>query len=442
MSIKDDIPAIFWDKLSPRGIETIQKVKDFVDFHALPADDVFFAQQSLDPEQRWKEIPPVVEVLKEKARELGLWNMFLSSRYAEGAGYTNLEYGLMAQYLGRSFIAPELTNCNAPDTGNMELLARYGTPYHKKKWLEPLLDGKIRSAFLMTEKGVSSSNALNISVSAKKNSRGNYVLNGVKWFASGAGDARCKVWLVMVKTSDSDNLYFNHTVLVLDADKALATGKAKKIRPLSVFGYDDAPHGHFEVSFDDYEVSSEEMPNLVLADEGRGFELIQSRLGPGRIHHCMRLIGAGEFALTRVVHRANHRLIFGKPLKTRESFITAFAQHKINIQKVRLLVLDAAHKIDISDAKAAQKEIAMAKIEAPRTILELLDWGIQMFGAEGVSQDTELSKMYAHARTLRIADGPDEAHLNQLGRAYAKKFFLADKYFELHAKKVEELSKL
>ena len=234
----------------------------------------------------------------------------LSKHYKEGPQYTNLEYGLMARYLGRSYTAPEATNTAAPDTGNMELFAKYGTTYQKDRYLKPLLNGEIRSAFLMTEKGVSSSNALNISTSAVKNSNGNYVLNGVKWFASGAGDPRCSVWLVMCKTDNnkaksiSKPHSFDHR-----CQKALATGKVKLIRPLQVIGFDDAPHGHCEIQFQDYEVPADEMPNVVMAGVGRGFELIQSRLGPGRIHHCMRAIGAGEFALLRIAHRANHRLI-------------------------------------------------------------------------------------------------------------------------------------
>ncbi|ODV78353.1 acetyl-coenzyme-A dehydrogenase [Suhomyces tanzawaensis NRRL Y-17324] len=443
MSVKDEIPAIFLDKISPKGLEYIQKTKDFVNDWCIPADQLYHDQISLEPSKRWKSTPEVTGKLKAKAKELGLWNMFLSKHYPEGPGFTNLEYGLMAGYLGRSFCAPEATNTNAPDTGNMELLAKYGTPWHKEKYLKPLLNGDIRSAFLMTERGTSSSNALNISCSAKKNAKGNYVINGLKWFASGAGDPRTTVWLVMCKTDDNpDAPYRNHTVLVLDAKKALASGRAKNLRPLDVFGYDDAPHGHCEIEFNDYEVDAEEMKNVVLADVGRGFELIQSRLGPGRIHHCMRLIGAGEFALIRVQHRANHRMIFGKPLMRWESYLNQFAQFKIDIQKCRLLVLNAAHKIDISDAKGAQQEIAMAKIETPRTILKVLDWGIQMFGAEGVSNDVELARMYAHARTLRIADGPDEAHLGQLARQEMKKYKEADKFFERHAAQQAKIAKL
>ena len=431
MSVKEDIPAVFLSQISPRGLEAIQKTKDFVNDYCIPADEIYFKQVSTDPAKRWKTIPPIIETLKSKAKELGLWNMFLSKHYKEGPQYTNLEYGLMARYLGRAHTAPEATNTAAPDTGNMELLAKYGTPYQKEKYLQPLLDGKIRSAFLMTEKGTSSSNALNISTSAKKNANGNYVLDGVKWFASGAGDPRCSVWLVMCKTEDNKkNPYSNHTVLVLDAKRALASGRAKLVRPLHVIGYDDAPHGHCEISFENYEVPADEMPNAVLAGIGRGFELIQSRLGPGRIHHCMRAIGTGEIALLIIAHRANHRMIFGKPMKDREGFLSKFGQSRIDITRCLLLVLNAAHKIEISNAKAAQKEIAMAKIETPRTISDILDWGIQVFGAEGVSQDTDLARMYALNRTLRIADGPDEAHLAQLARNEAKKFPEVDIFFE------------
>ncbi|QRG40050.1 hypothetical protein FDK38_004511 [Candidozyma auris] len=443
MSIKEDIPAIFLAQLSPRGLEAIQKTKDFVNDYCIPADKIYYEQLSDDPAKRWASTPEITEKLKKKAKELGLWNMFLSKHYAEGGGFTNLEYGLMAMYLGRAHVAPEATNTNAPDTGNMEILARYGTPYQKEKWLKPLLNGEIRSAFLMTEKGTSSSNALNISTSARKNERGNLVLNGFKWFASGAGDPRCAVWLVMCKTSnDKSKPYQNHSVLVIDAKKAIASGKAKVLRPLNVFGYDDAPHGHCEVKFDNYEIAAEDMPNAYLAKEGMGFEIIQSRLGPGRIHHCMRAIGVGEFALGRVANRACNRLIFGKPLKDRESFQVSFAEHKIAIERCRLMVLNAAHKIDLGNAKSAQREIAMAKIDTPRTVLRILDWCIQMYGAEGVSQDTELARMYAMSRTLRIADGPDEAHLGQLGRAEAKKFPAIEKLFRSYEQNVSRVAKL
>lgn len=444
MSVKDDIPAIFLDKVSPKGLEAIQKCKDFVDEYCLPADELYLLQIPQDPERRWKEVPPILKELKAKAKLLGLWNMFLLNHYAEGAGYTNVEYGLMARYLGRSVVAPLATNTAAPDTGNMEILARYGTEFQKEKWLKPLLNGDTRLAFLMTEKGTSSSNALNISVTAEQNERGNYVLNGVKWFASGAGDPNCVVWLVMCKTSDNaKNPYKNHTVFIVDAKKAQATGKARVVRPLTVFGYDDAPHGHCEVVFDNYEVGEEERGKNILYKLGGGFQVIQSRLGPGRIHHCMRLIGVAEYALLTVAHRANNRKIFGKLMNSRETFLAAFAQSRIDIEWLQLLVLNAAHKIDISgDPKAALREIAMAKIETPRTVLKILDWGIQMFGAEGVSQDTVLARSYAMSRTLRIADGPDEAHLNQLGRLEAKEFPQVEKFFAKQKANEAKVAKL
>lgn len=442
MSVKNDIPAIFLDKISPKGLETIQKCKDFVNEYCLPGDKLYLEQIPEDPAKRWSTVPEIIPKLRVKARELGLWNMFLSKHYAEGGGYTNLEYGIMAEYLGQSIIGPMVTNTNAPDTGNMEILARYGTLQQKKQWLQPLLEGEIRSAFLMTEKGTSLSNALNICCKAERNSDGNYVLNGVKWFASGAGDPHCSVWLVMCQTSNNEkNPYRNHTVLVVDAKKALASGQAKLVRPLTVFGYDDAPHGHCEVVFDNYELQDGKGEE-VLHKEGAGFEVIQSRLGPGRIHHCMRTLGVGEIALKTVVHRANHRMIFGKPLKARELFLTAYAQFKIDIERCRLLVLNAAHKIDIGGPKSAMREIAIAKIETPRTVLKLLDWGIQMFGAEGVSQDTVLARWYAMTRTLRIADGPDEAHLGQLARLEAKRFPEVDEYFELQAAALAKVAKL
>lgn len=443
MSVKEEIPAIFLDKISPKGLDAIQKCKDFVHQYCLPADKIYEQQVLTDSAKRWHSTPEITEKLKAKAQLLGLWNMFLSKRYAEGGGYTNLEYGLMAQYLGRSHTGPEATNTNAPDTGNMEILAKYGTEFQKKKWLAPLLAGKIRSAFLMTERGTSSSNALNISCTATKNRRGNYVVNGLKWFASGAGDPRCLVWLVMCKTDTSaDKPFHNHSILVVDAKKALATGRAVLKRPLHVFGYDDAPHGHCEVEFRNYEVGSGDMPHVVLAEPGMGFEIIQSRLGPGRIHHCMRALGVADICLLTVAHRANHRMIFGKPMKDRESFSTAYAQHRIDIEKCRLLVLNAAHKIDVTNAKEAMREIALAKIEVPRTVLRVLDWGIQMFGAEGVSQDTTLARWYALTRTLRIADGPDEAHLGQLAKYEARHFYKADEFFAALARNEVAVARL
>lgn len=437
-----DIPAIFADKLSPRGREAIDKTREFVIDYCIPASKIYHSQIKTDPAQRWKYVPPVMEQLKAKAKLLGLWNMFLLKHYAEGGGFSNLEYGLMAQYLGMSFVAPEATNTSAPDTGNMEILARYGLPLQKARWLQPLLDGHIRLAFLMTEKGVLLLNALNILCLARVQGD-KVVLDGVKWFALGAGDPRCKVWLVMCKTDNGAQQYRNHLVLVIDADKAVALGRAEVVRPLHVFGYDDAPHGHCEVRFLGLEVPFEK--DTVLGSLGQGFEIIQLRLGPGRIHHCMRSLGVAEYALLIVAHRANNRLIFGEPLRNRELFQTAYAQFKIDIERCRLLVLNAAHKIDIAGPKAAKREIAVAKIETPRTTLAVLDWCIQMFGAEGVSQDTELAYMYAMLRTLRMADGPDEAHLGQLAKGHARHYDEASKFFakvEADRAKIAGLAKL
>lgn len=430
------IPELVKKHISKRGYETIQKVKQFVEEECLPADEVYFDQMSNEPSKRWASVPPIIEELKEKAKKLGLWNLFLAG-YKEGPGYSNLEYGLMAQFLGRSHVAPEATNTNAPDTGNMELFVKYANEKQRKEWLEPLLNGDIRSAFLMTEKGTSSSNALNISLSAKKVGSNEVVLNGTKWFASGAGDPRCKVWLVMAKTTpDAENPYKRHSVIVIDAEKAQATGKVKVVRPLHVFGFDDAPHGHCEIQFNDLRV-----PLDLLDKEGEGFTLIQSRLGPGRIHHCMRLIGMGDEAIYQAIKRASNREIFGKLFITKEVFIHELGERRIALERVKLLVLEAALKIDLVGSKGAKKEISIAKIDTPRTVGNIIDWAIQVFGAEGVSQDTPLTRLYMSARMLRIADGPDEAHLNQLGKAEAKKAKEINQLYSRIYAKTKRLSK-
>lgn len=441
--MSSSIPSIFLDKISPKASEKIVQLQKYVEDYCIPADEIYLDQISQDPEQRWAKVPEIMEKLKKEARRQGLWNMFLPKKYGEGAGFTNLEYGCMAEHLGKSIVAPTATNNNAPDTGNMEILARYGTTAQKNKWLIPLLNGDIRSAFLMTEKGTSSSNALNISVSAKLNEKGNYVLNGVKWFASGSGHPNCSIWLVMCKTGSlKETPYKNHTVLIVDSKIALASGRARLIRPLTVFGYDEAPHGHCEIVFDNYEIENCKAEEVILYKLGGGFEVIQSRLGPGRIHHCMRTIGVAERALSTVANRASNRLIFGQKMSERELFQTNFTQSKIDIEKCRLLVLNAAHTIDIKGPKAAMREIAIAKIEVPRTVLKILDWCIQMFGAEGVSQDTPLARMYAETRTLRIADGPDEAHLGQLARYEIRKFPMIEESFKHSERRYEAVLKL
>jgi acyl-CoA dehydrogenase len=403
-----NIPPLVADKVSPRAKETLAKVMKFVDEEAIPAHDQY--EKALNQQTtRWSAVPTVMEDLKAKARAQGLWNLFLPSNYQEGAGYSNLEYALMAEQMGRCLLAPEAMNCAAPDTGNMEVLARYGNDEQKKRWLEPLLDGKIRSAFCMTERWVSSSDATNIRLEIRRDGN-EYVLNGTKWWASGAGDPRCELLLVMGKTSNSGSPYKQQSVVIVPTN----TKGVKVVRPMTVFGYDDAPHGHMEVSFTDCRVP---VSNIV-SEEGRGFEIIQGRLGPGRIHHCMRTLGAAEEALQWMIRRVQDptRRTFGKLLKEHGTIMTWIAQSRIDIDYGRLLVLAAAHKIDVAGPKAAMLDISKAKVECPNICLRVCDRAIQAFGAEGVSQDTPLARMYAHNRTLRIADGPDEVHLHQLGR--------------------------
>lgn len=437
LSVDDYIPELVRDKISPKGYEAIKKIKQFVEEDCLPADEIYFSQISAQPEKRWASIPPIMEHLKAKARKLGLWNLFLCG-YEDGPGYSNLEYGLMALFIGRTHVAAEATNTMAPDTGNMELLAKYASPQQREKWLVPLLNGEIRSAFLMTEKGISSSNALNISLSAKKIGNNEVVLDGTKWFASGAGDPRTAIWLVMALTNpEAKDPYKRHSVLVIDAKKALASGNAQLVRPLHIFGFDDAPHGHCEINFSNLRV-----PYDVLDLEGEGFKLIQSRLGPGRIHHCMRMIGMGEEAINQAIKRASNRQIFGELFVKKESFINAVAERRISLERVKLLVLQAALKIDNAGSKAAKKEIALAKIDTPRTILEMTDWAVQVYGAEGVSLDTPLTRIWSYCRMCRIADGPDEAHLFQLGKAETKRADDINEMYKSVERNVKRLSKL
>lgn len=405
-----NIPELVKDKVSLKALKTLEKVTNFVENDCLPKSELY--EQQLDSQgkdNRWKQVPQVIEELKQKARSQGLWNLFLPSNYNEGAGFTNLEYGLMAEQMGRCIISAEAMNCNAPDTGNMEVLARYGNEQQKKQWLEPLLDGKIRSAFCMTEKGVASSDATNIQLNIKKEGD-EYVLNGTKWWASGAGDPRCEILLVMGKTNPDAVKHKQQSVVLVPTN----TPGVEIVRPMMVFGYDDAPHGHMEIQFTNVRVPAS---NIVLG-EGRGFEIIQGRLGPGRIHHCMRTLGAAEEALKHMSIRVNDpkRTTFGRQLKDHGTVVQWIATSRIEIDYGRLLVLAAAHKIDTSGPKAALLDIAKAKVECPNICLRVCDRAIQAFGAEGVSQDTPLARIYAHNRTLRIADGPDEVHMNQLGK--------------------------
>jgi acyl-CoA dehydrogenase len=405
-----NIPEIVAHKISPRALKTLETVAKFVDEEAIPADVVAHAQLDANKD-RWADYPHIIDDLKVKARKLGLWNIFLSkTHYKEGAGFTNLEYGLIAEQLGKSHLASEAMNCAAPDTGNMEVLAKYGNEAQKKEWLTPLLEGEIRSAFLMTEPAVASSDATNISLQMRK--EGNeYVLNGRKWWSSGAGDPRCKIYFVMGKSNpDAAHEYLKQSVILVPA----GTPGVKVLRMLSVYGYDDAPHGHAEIVFDNVRVPAS---NMVLG-EGRGFEIIQGRLGPGRIHHAMRALGAAERALEFMIARVNDtsRKTFGKALNQHGVILEWIARSRVEIDSARLIVLNAAMKIDSTNAKGALKEIAQAKILAPNVSLAVIDRAVQAFGAAGVCQDTPLASMWAHQRTLRIADGPDEVHLQQMGR--------------------------
>ncbi|KAI9700336.1 MAG: hypothetical protein M1836_002351 [Candelina mexicana] len=405
-----NIPIIARGWVSDRAKQTLQTVERFVEEECIPADAVFAAQLG-EGSKRWSTHPPIVDELKEKAKKLGLWNLFLpKNHFKEGAGFTNLEYGLMAEYLGKSRVASEATNCAAPDTGNMEVLARYGNDAQKREWLAPLLDGKIRSAFLMTEPDVASSDATNIQLTMKREGD-EYVLNGSKWWSSGAGDPRCKIYIVMGKSDPGNpSVYKQQSVILVPAGTKGITVK----RMLSVYGYDDAPHGHAHIVFNNVRVPTS---NMVLG-EGRGFEIIQGRLGPGRIHHAMRSIGAAEKALDWMLMRINDpkKKSFDKQLSEHGVILEWVAKSRTEIDAARLIVLNAAIKIDESDAKGALKEIAEAKVLVPQMALTVIDRAVQTFGGAGVCQDTPLASMWAQIRTLRLADGPDEVHLLQMGK--------------------------
>ncbi|EME43125.1 hypothetical protein DOTSEDRAFT_45115 [Dothistroma septosporum NZE10] len=430
----DRIPQLAKVHVSDRAKKTLDLVEKFVEEECIPADTVYGQAIGETTAERFSAHPQVVEDLKKRARELGLWNMFLpKNHFKEGAGFSNLEYGLMAEYLGRSGIASEAVNCSAPDTGNMEVFAKYGTDWQKKRWLEPLLEGKIRSAFLMTEPEVASSDATNIELSMKL--EGNeWVLNGQKWWSSGAGDKRCEIFIVMGK-SDPNNasVYKQQSVLLVPFDTPGITIH----RMLGVFGFDDAPHGHGHITFNNVRVPKE---NIVLGP-GRGFEVIQGRLGPGRIHHAMRSIGAAERALEFTVARMNdeRKKPFGKLLGEHGVMLTRVAEARVDIDAARLQVLNAAIMIDTRDAKFALKEIAEAKVLVPKIALRIIDEAIQAYGGTGISQDTPLAKMWASGRTMRIVDGPDEVHLLQLGRNENKKGKDMLEKIQWQAKKAAEM---
>jgi acyl-CoA dehydrogenase len=395
---------------SPRTAGLIERLSRFMQAHVYP-NETRFAQQ-VAAGDRWQPVQ-LLEELKAEARGAGLWNLFLPES-DRGAGLTNLEYAPLCEIMGRVWWAPEVFNCSAPDTGNMEVLVRYGTEAQKEQWLEPLLEGRIRSCFAMTEPAVASSDATNIEASIRRDG-GDYVINGRKWWASGAIDPRCKLFIFMGKTdAGNPDRHRQQSMVIVPRD---ARG-VSVLRHLNVFGYDDAPHGHGEVLFEDVRVP---VTNILLG-EGRGFEIAQGRLGPGRIHHCMRLIGLAERALEKMCRRTLDRVAFGKPIAKQTVTLERIADARILIDQARLLTLNAAHRMDTVGNKAAAREIAMIKVAAPQMACQVIDWAIQAHGGGGVSDDFGLALAYAHARTLRLADGPDEVHRNQIGRMELRRY--------------------
>ncbi|MEQ1439742.1 acyl-CoA dehydrogenase [Fontimonas sp. SYSU GA230001] len=395
---------------SPKTLDLMKRLNAFMDEHIYPNEQRFL--QEVAEGDRWQPTR-IIEEMKAKAKAAGLWNLFLpESEY--GAGLTNLEYAPLCEIMGRVLWAPEVFNCSAPDTGNMEVLVRYGTPEQKERWLKPLLDGQIRSAFAMTEPEVASSDATNIACRIERDGD-EYVINGRKWWTSGANDPRCKIFIVMGK-SDPDNpsRHQQQSMILVPRD----TPGVKILRHLPVFGYDDAPHGHAEVVLENVRVPASNM----LLGEGRGFEIAQGRLGPGRIHHCMRLIGLAERALEKMCKRTLTRVAFGKPVAAQTVTLERIAESRILIDSARLLTLKAAYMMDTVGNKVAAKEIAMIKVAAPNMACQVIDWAIQAHGGGGVTDDFGLSYAYAQARTLRLADGPDEVHRNAIGKMELGKY--------------------
>ncbi|MBC3869653.1 acyl-CoA dehydrogenase family protein [Undibacterium oligocarboniphilum] len=386
----------------------------FMDEHIYPNEKTFFGEITANRQagDAWKPTR-IVEQLKAKAREAGLWNLFLPES-DQGAGLTNLEYAPLCEIMGRALWSAEVFNCSAPDTGNMEVLARYGTPAQQAQWLTPLLNGEIRSCFAMTEPAVASSDATNIEASIVREGD-EYVINGRKWWSSGANDPRCKVFIFMGKSDpQNENRHKQQSMIIVPRD----TPGVTVLRALPVFGYDDAPHGHGEVLFENVRVPAANM----LLGEGRGFEIAQGRLGPGRIHHCMRLIGLAERSLEDMCKRSLSRVAFGKRVAEQGVTLERIANARILIDQARFLVLNAAQMMDTVGNKAAAKEIAMIKVAAPNMACQVIDWAIQAHGGGGVSDDFGVAYAYAQARTLRLADGPDEVHRNQIGKMELKKY--------------------
>jgi len=386
----------------PRTRDLLVRLQAFMDEHVYPNERRYFEEVAAD---RWGH-PPVLEELKAKARRAGLWNLFLPES-EHGAGLSNVEYAPLCEVMGRVHFSSQVFNCSAPDTGNIETLIRYGTEAQKVRWLQPLLDGEIRSAFAMTEPEVASSDATNISSTVVRDGY-DYVLNGRKWWISGVGDERCKLLIFLGRSSADAPKHQRHSMILVPRE----TPGITIVRPLTVFGYDDAPHGHMEILFENVRVPAENM----LLGEGRGFEIAQGRLGPGRIHHCMRLIGLAERCLELMCRRVKTRVAFGRPIGEQSVTLERIAEARILIDQARLLTLRAAWMMDTVGNKAAKAEIAMIKVAAPNMACRVIDWAIQAFGAAGLSDDFVLANYYAHARKLRFADGPDEVHRNQIGR--------------------------
>jgi len=395
------------------------KLARFMDAHVYPNERRFRDEVEANRAKGNPWVPTkLIDELKPKARAEGLWNLFLPRSRRAPEGLSNLEYAPLCEIMGRVHWAPEVFNCSAPDTGNMETLERYGSEGQKRQWLDPLLRGEIRSAFLMTEPDVASSDAANIQCRIERNGN-DYVVNGRKWWSSGAGDPRCKLFIVMGKTDPGAAKYAQQSMILVPRE---APG-VRILRPLSLFGYDDAPHGHMDIELENVRVSA----SNVLLGEGRGFEIAQGRLGPGRIHHCMRLVGVAERALELMCKRSLARVTFGKPVAERTVTQERIAEARIMIESARLLVLKAAHMMDTVGNKAARAEIAMIKVLAPNVACKVLDWAIQAHGGGGMSEDFPLAYMYAHSRTLRFADGPDEVHRNAIAKLELSKHIAAPK---------------
>ena len=402
-------------ELRPEAQDLIARVKDFIEQDCIPSEHIFHDQIE-EGENRWNSYPKVINELKDKAKSKGLWNLFLPESEF-GAGLTNYEYAHLAEVMGTSHIASEAMNCAAPDTGNMEVIARYGNEKHQEQWLQPLLDGQIRSAFAMTEPGNGSSDATNMQDIAVLN-EDEYVINGEKWWTSRAGDPRCKILIFMAVTNTDAAKHQRHSMMLVPMESE----GIEIQKMMHVFGYDDAPHGHAHIKFNNVRIPKD---NLLLG-EGRGFEIAQGRLGPGRIHHCMRTIGVGEKAIELMCKRGIDptKMPFGKNIANLGANFDYIAESRIELNAARLLTLDAAHKMDTVGNKIAASEIAQIKVFAPNVVLKIIDRAIQMHGGEGVSQLTPLASMYAHIRTLRLADGPDEVHRRAVARLELGKYIV------------------